>query len=423
MNDKPRIAYVGMTHLGLCSAVAAASKGFSTLGVDLDPALVARIEAGMLPVVEPELDDLLGRNRGQITFVSDPARLKGCDVIYVAPDVPTDDQGGSDLTTLDALLKLALDNAGPDSVVVVLSQVPPGYTRARLRPDKNLYYQVETLVFGRAVERATLPERYMVGCPDPGMPLPASLRSYLEAFDCPILPMRLESAELAKISINCCLVASVTVANTLAELCERIGADWSEIAPALKLDRRIGAYSYLSPGLGIAGGNLERDLATVIGFSQEFGTDAAVIKAFVHNSRYRKDWAIRTMHEAVLWRGPEVRLGVLGLAYKENTHSVKNSPSLALIKLLHPWALQVYDPIVKSDATDHPNVTGAKNALAAAAGVDALAIMTPWPEFKKLSPAELAKTMRGNIVLDPFRVLDQTAALAAGLDYRTLGVI
>jgi UDPglucose 6-dehydrogenase len=78
---------------------------------------------------------------------------------------------------------------------------------------------------------------------------------------------------------------------------------------------------------------------------------------------------------------------------------------------------------VKSDATDHPNMTGTKNALAAAAGVDALAIMTPWPEFKKLSPAELAKTMRGNIVLDPFRVLDQKAALAAGLDYRTLGVI
>jgi UDPglucose 6-dehydrogenase len=82
----------------------------------------------------------------------------------------------------------------------------------------------------------------MVGCPDPAQPLPPALRAYLEAFGCPILPMRLESAELAKVSINCCLVASITVANTLAELCEEIGADWSEIAPALKLDRRIGPY-------------------------------------------------------------------------------------------------------------------------------------------------------------------------------------
>ena len=422
MNDRPRIAYVGMTHLGLCSAVAAAAKEFATLGVDLDAALIARLQQGQLPVVEPELDDLLARHRDRISFAADPARLGACDVIYVAPDVPTDDQGGSDLKTLDALLKLALDNARADAVVVVLSQVPPGYTRARLRSDKNLYYQVETLVFGRAVERATKPERFMVGCPDPAKPLPLALKTYLEAFDCPILPMRLESAELAKISINCCLVASVTVANTLAELCEEIGADWSEIAPALKLDRRIGAYSYLAPGLGIAGGNLERDLATVIRFSEEFGTDAAVIRAFVHNSRYRKDWAIRTLHETVLWRGAEVRLGVLGLAYKENTHSIKNSPSLALIRLLHPWGVRVYDPVVKSEVTDHPHVTGAKDALDVASGVDALAIMTPWPEFRKLSPADLAKAMRGKLVLDPFRVLDQAAAQAAGLDYHTLGV-
>jgi UDPglucose 6-dehydrogenase len=422
MNDRPQIAYVGMTHLGLCSAVAAAAKEFATLGVDLDAALIARLQQGQLPVVEPELDDLLARHRDRISFAADPARLGACDVIYVAPDVPTDDQGGSDLKTLDALLKLALDNARADAVVVVLSQVPPGYTRARLRSDKNLYYQVETLVFGRAVERATKPERFMVGCPDPAKPLPLALKTYLEAFDCPILPMRLESAELAKISINCCLVASVTVANTLAELCEEIGADWSEIAPALKLDRRIGAYSYLAPGLGIAGGNLERDLATVIRFSEEFGTDAAVIRAFVHNSRYRKDWAIRTLHETVLWRGAEVRLGVLGLAYKENTHSIKNSPSLALIRLLHPWGVRVYDPVVKSEVTDHPDVTGAKDALDVASGVDALAIMTPWPEFRKLSPADLAKAMRGKLVLDPFRVLDQAAAQAAGLDYHTLGV-
>jgi UDPglucose 6-dehydrogenase len=422
MNDRPRIAYVGMTHLGVCSAVAAAAKGFFTLGVDLDVALVARLDQGQLPVVEPELDDLLARYRDKISFAADPARLNACDVIYVAPDVPTDDQGGSDLKTLDALLTLALDHARADAIVVVLSQVPPGYTRARLRSDKNLYYQVETLVFGRAVERATKPERFMVGCPDPAKPLPPALKIYLEAFDCPILPMRLESAELAKISINCCLVASVTVANALAELCEEIGADWSEIAPALKLDRRIGAYAYLAPGLGIAGGNLERDLATVIRFSEEHGTDAAVIRAFVHNSHYRKDWAIRTLHETVLWRGSEVRLGVLGLAYKENTHSIKNSPSLALIRLLHPWAVRVYDPVVKSDVTNHPDITGAKDALDVASGVDALAIMTPWPEFRKLSPTDLAKAMRGKIVIDPFRVLEKTAAQAAGLDYHTLGV-
>lgn len=418
----PAVGYVGMTHLGLCSSIAAASKGFDTLCFDPQADLIGKLDAGQLPVVEPELDDLLRDNRARISFSADAARLRGCDVVYVAPDVATDDAGGSDLSTLDRLLALTLANTRPDTVVVVLSQVPPGYTRTRQQAGRLLYYQVETLVFGRAVERATRPERFIVGAPQSNQPLPPALQKFLEAFNCPILPMRFESAELTKISINCCLVASVTVANTLAELCENIGADWSEIAPALKLDRRIGAHSYLTPGLGLAGGNLERDLATVINFSQEYGTDAGLIRAFVANSKYRKDWALRTLHQAVLARVPQARLGILGLAYKENTHSIKNSPSIALIRQLAPWPLRVFDPVVPASAAPHPAATGVKSALEAADGVDALVIMTPWPEFRALPCADLAKAMRGKVVLDPYRVLEPDAARAAGLDHRTLGV-
>ena len=422
MTTLPRIGYAGMTHLGLCSAVAAASKGFATLAFDPDSDLVKTLDAGKLPVVEPDLDDLLHSNRPRIIFGAETARLRDCDVIYVAPDVPTDDTGKSDLAALDRLLELVLSHSRPDAVVVVLSQVPPGYTRARQRAGRLLYYQVETLVFGRAIERATQPERFIVGCPDPAKPLPAALAKYLQAFGCAILPMRFESAELTKISINCGLVASISVANTLAELCECIGADWSEIGPALKLDRRIGAHSYLAPGLGLAGGNLERDLATVMRFSEEYGTDARAIRAFIDNSAHRKDWALRTLHEALLSKAPNATLGILGLAYKENTHSVKNSPSLALIRHLTPWPLQVFDPVVPASAAPHPKVTGAKSALAAAQAADAVAIMTPWPQFRGLDCAQLARAMRGKLMLDPYRVLDGAAARAAGLDYRTLGV-
>lgn len=418
----PTIGFAGMTHLGLCSAVAAASKGFTCIAFDSDPALVLRLQSGKLPVIEPDLDDLLSANRGRISFSADAGCLGACGVVYVAPDVPTDDRGISDLAPVDRLLDTAFANTRDDAVTVVLSQVPPGFTRARQRRGRLLYYQVETLVFGRAVERATKPERLIVGTPEAEQPLPTAYAAFLEAFGCPILPMRFESAELTKISINCCLVASVTVANTLAELCERLDADWSEIAPALKLDRRIGAYSYLAPGLGLAGGNLERDLATVIRLSEQFGTDAGMIKAFVANSEHRKDWTLRVLHEALLDHAPNAMLGILGLAYKENTHSTKNSPSLALIQNLGPWRLQVYDPAVPTSAAPHPAAIGTASALDAARGVDALAIMTPWPQFRELGCNSLAAAMRGKLVLDPYRVLDPAAARAAGLDYRTLGV-
>ena len=419
--SKPTIAYVGMTHLGLNSAVACAEKGFETWCYDPDAPLIARLQQGELPVIEPDLPELIEKNKDHIHFTSDEADLAKCDVVYVAPDVPTDDKGGSDLKPLDTLIDAAAAAIRPDTVLVVLSQVPPGFIRARMRPGLILYYQVETLVFGRAIERALYPERYIVGCADPATPLPDAFRIYLEAYECPILPMRFESAELTKIAINCCLVSSISVANTLSELCEGIGAVWSEIAPALKLDRRIGQYSYLSPGLGIAGGNLERDLATVIRMSDASGADSDVVKAWVSNSRHRRDWAARTIKKVLLDKNPNATVAVWGLAYKENTHSIKNSPSIATISQLPGADLVLHDPVVKASAAGHDKAREADDPLAALSGADALMILTPWPAFREIAPQAIADGLAGKIVLDPYAVLDVQDARRAGLDYHTLG--
>ncbi len=417
----PRIAYAGMTHLGVCSAIAAASKGFLTIGFSPDRDLIAALACGQLPVVEPALDDLNRRSSKLIRFSADANELASCDVIYVAPDVPTDAAGTSNLAPIDAMLDVVHAHARADAVVVILSQVTPGFTRSRRRPDRQLYYQVETLIFGRAVERATKPERFIIGCADPSLPLPKPIDTYLKAFNCPILAMRYESAELAKIAINCCLVASVSTSNTLAELCENIGADWSEIVPALRLDRRIGPYAYLSPGLGIAGGNLERDLATVVSLGDSHGTDVGVVRAWQANSRHRCEWALRTLHASVLGNVRDPRLALLGLAYKEDTHSTKNSPALALLAALAPYVMTVFDPVVAPQAEWHPRLHRAADALDACRDADALIIMTPWPEFKELKPRDIAATLRGKIVLDPFVCLDRAACREAGLSHHVLG--
>lgn len=419
--SQPVIGFAGMTHLGLVSGVSASEKGFSVVCFDSDAERVGALQRRQLPVSEPQLDALVEKNAAKLRFTSRIEDLATCDVIYVAPDVPTDDQGKSDLGPINVLLDKVLDAVGPEPVVVVLSQVPPGFTRSRLRPDRQIYYQVETLIFGRAVERALFPERYIVGCAEPSLPLSPAFRVFLDAHACPILPMRFESAELAKISINMCLVASVTVANTMAELCEQIGADWSEIVPALKLDRRIGQYSYLSPGLGIAGGNLERDLATVCNFADARHTDAGMVRAWIANSRHRKNWAVTTIRSALLDSKPDAVVAVWGLAYKENTHSTKNSPSLATISQLPGTVLKLHDPLVPADAAGHPRAQGCTSPLEAAAGADALMILTPWDEYKKIAPAAIAAAMKGRIVLDPYGVLDLKVAIEAGLELYTLG--
>jgi len=421
VSGQPIVGFCGLTHLGLVSAAATAAQGFPVIGFDPDADRAAAVTAGRLGIVEPGLDDLVREHRTRLQFTSDPASLHACAVVFIASDVPTDDTGASDLDGISRLIGRVLPALGDHATLVILCQVPPGFTRAVALPPDRLYGQVETLVLGSAVERASRPERFIVGCADPDAPLPEAYRNLLERFDCPILSVRYESAELAKIAINCALTATLTVANTLAELSERVGADWAEIAPALRLDRRIGPHAYLSPGLGLGGGNLERDLATVLRLATATDSEASVIAAFLRNSAHRRDWVWRVLKNELLARKADAVVGILGLAYKANTDSIKNSPALALVGQLTSSRLRVFDPVVPSAALGYPGVTGAASALEAAQGADALVVMTPWPLFRELKAADLATVMMGRTVVDPHRVLDGRAIVAAGLDYFTLG--
>jgi len=418
----PTVGFAGMTHLGIVSATAVAAKGFPVICYDADSSLTSALANGSLPIVEPSLPELLATNGSRQRFSDQIAHLSECDIVYIAPDVPTDDTGKSDLTGIRRLIEAVAKVLGPDSIMVILSQVPPGFTRSlRHLPPARLYYQVETLVFGRAIERAIQPERYIIGCASPDQPLDKRFSRLLDAFSCPILQMRYESAELAKISINMCLVASISVANTLAELCEKLGADWSEITPALKLDRRIGQYSYLAPGLGIAGGNLERDLATVERLAAEYATDSSIVGAWIQNSRHRRDWAARTIRTALLDSKPEATIAVWGLAYKENTHSIKNSPSVATIAQLKGARVQAHDPSVQDSAVGQLKIERFSDPLRAAQDADALMILTPWPEYRDIRPEDIARVLAGRIVIDPYSVLEQKEAEHSKLIHYTLG--
>ena len=363
----------------------------------------------------------MAKNAERLSFTSEASALRPCAVVYISPDVPTDDDGASDLGPLHALIAAVEPVLAAEASMVVLSQVPPGFTRGLARAEGQRFYQVETLIFGRAIERALHPERFILGCADPAQPLPPALAAFLGSFGCPILPMRYESAELCKIAINFFLVASVSAANSLAELCEHIGADWSEIMPALRLDKRIGTHAYIAPGLGLAGGNLERDLATFVRMGAETGVETGVVLAWQANSRHRRFWALRRLHETVLARQTDPLIGVLGLAYKENTHATKNSPALALIAGLRPFRLRAFDPAVKVDPDWHPALEQARDPLDACKDADAVVIMTPWQPFKALRPAAIAKAMAGRVVIDPFGVLDGKAAASAGLEHHRLG--
>ena len=422
MTDAAEVGFVGLTHLGIVSSVAAAVRGASVVAYDPDPDTVRRLSTGDTVVAEPGLTEALSRHRDTIRFTDRLEDLQACAVVYVSRDTPVDEETGQGQTDEILSLVQAADAALPETaVLVVLSQLQPGFMRALALSGRPLFHQVETLVFGRALERAVNPERIIIGSEDPSAPLPAPYRDLLGAFDCPLIRMRFESAEVAKISINCLLAASVSATNVLAEVCEHVGADWGEVQGALRSDRRIGAHAYLSPGLGIAGGNLERDLAALSGLASGGAVNAGFVDAMIADSAYRLDWVSRVLKDTVLPKGADLRIGVLGLAYKQDTHSTKNSPALHLLAQAAGIDARVYDPEAGLPDDGFPHAVQADQPLAVFQDADAVFVMTPWSEFRELPLPEALQTMNRRIIVDPYRVFDARTCKEAGAAYYTLG--
>lgn len=423
------VGFIGLSHLGLNYSLATAAKGFDVVGYDPDATLAARCTAGNFPIEEPGFSELFAAHRGRMRYTADLADLARCDLVFYALDIRTNDRNESDTGPLTKLVHDSAPALAAGATVVLLSQVSPGYTRQLIaelvkRPEvkvRSFFYQVETLIFGAAVHRAMEPERYIVGAADPAAPVAPAFAAWHAKFSCPVLVMRFESAELAKIAINFFLVSTVSTTNTLAEVCEAIGADWNEIAPALRLDRRIGPHAYLKPGLGIAGGNLERDLVTVRTLAARHGTDDRIVAAWQGNSVYRRDWALRRVQRELLGKVRDPLLAVWGIAYKQDTHSIKNSPAVELLRALPGVRIRATDPAAKLPPGNFAHVTVVPGPLAALDGADALVVMTPWKQFAGVAATEVKARLKGRLVIDPHGVLDEKACRAAGLDYHRLG--
>ena len=420
--------FLGLSHLGIVSSIGWASLGAPVISVDLDEVPVAQLQRGELPVHEPGLPEALAASRDRMRFSTDPAALAECPLVIVSRDVPTDGGDGSDTSAVLRLVDAAIPHLRPGAVVALMSQVPPGFTRAlgarieARRPGLGirLHYWVETLVFGMALQRFVKPERIIVGAADPAQPLPAELADGLARFGCPVLPMRYESAELAKTAINLYLFGSVTYANTLSDLCEEVGADWSEMMPALRLDRRIGPAAYIRPGLGVAGGNLERDLVTLRELCSAHGVDAAYIETLIAYNSRRYRWVQRQLERRVLGAGARPVVAVWGLAYKKDTRSTKNSMALRVIADLRGRAeVRAYDPLVRAADVD-VSATILDDRDATLAGADCLLVLTDWDDFAA-PPRDAFKAMRRPLVIDCVGVVDPRRAGLDGVEFVTMG--
>ena len=407
MNSGLKVAYFGLSHLGIVSAISLASKHVRCIGIDLDSQLVSKLERQEWPIQEPDIEEAYNVAKDFISFSNELTSLSECDIVYISQDVPTDDFGKSDLSGVENLINFAAQNMPKEARIVILCQVPPGFTRRMKKYHSNISYQVETLVFGQAFTRAISPERIIIGVDRPDIPLDANYAYTLERFSCPILVMDYESAEFTKISINAFLAASISTTNSLNEIAKSIGANWGNVKQALQLDRRIGPYAYLKPGLGISGGNIERDLQTLDELGPNIPGEISLFRTYLANSQRQKLWIIEVITNYVVSSNPKAKIGVLGVAYKENTHSTKNAMALDILSKFSNNIAGIYDPMAVLPI-EFSAVRVFASAQECVMASDAIVVMTPWNEFLKLDFNCLTRErLESFIVIDPYGIIDQ----------------
>jgi UDPglucose 6-dehydrogenase len=192
---------------------------------------------------------------------------------------------------------------------------------------------METLIFGQGIRRAMHPERYVLGSVD--SKIPESIKTFLSIDKCEIFIFNFESAELSKLAMNFFLATTITATNTLSVLAAKLGANWNEISHALKMDKRIGNYAYLTPGLGIGGSNIIRDLMEIKRLSYQHAIESSVIESILTNSNYMSNWISREFNKYLsTFENLELKIGLLGLTYKKDTHSIIRSSGLQFLKSL-----------------------------------------------------------------------------------------
>ena len=423
------IGFVGLSHLGIVYSLVAAAKGQDVIAFDLDATLCRDLDNGKFPMVEPGLLELRSMCGSRIRFTYDPKMLSECSVIYLSLDVDTDDDNRIDLGPLTELIERIYCWIPANVDLVIMSQVPVGFTR-RLSTELNtrdpqnhfkIFYQVETLVIGDAIDRARSPEMLIIGQEDGAEELSQPFASYLKSFNCTVVLMGYESAELAKASINSYLMSAVAMANTFAEVCEKVGADWSEIIPALRLDKRIGANAYIEAGLGLSGGHLERDLRTMLDIAEDLGVHSNVIKSWDSSSKHRREWVADIINSEIIPSDSPPKIGIWGLSYKPGTDSTKNSVSIELINNLTQNEISVYDPVARLHNYSRSKVTQEASTLDTCRSAGILVIATAWEEFRSVDLEEVKELMTGRVIIDPWGVLDGRNCSELGFKYYRLG--
>lgn len=427
----PRIAVVGLWHLGCVLCAAWSKLRHEVVGVDFDLERISSLRQGRAPLYEPALDEALasGMAEGRLSYSSSAVDIREADFVFLADDTPVLDDDRCDLTVLEQALARLAPHFKEDVIVIVSSQMPVGTCRRwrtdlrASRPSLELVYSPENLRLGEALSCYLNPSHIVIGVEtETAWECTSELFAPMKAR---LFRMNLNSAEMVKHGINSFLAMSVTFSNQLADLCQETGGDFQQVVQVLRSDPRIGERAYLSTGLGFSGGTLGRDLRVLEEESRRAGDVSPLFGQLWSYNRQRSTVVARRL-TSLLGSLSGKRIGVQGLTYKPGTSTLRRSRPLEVVQdLLSQGAeVQAFDPRADwSEATIPRGLVRAPSALAVGEGADAVVLLTAWPEFRDLDLQALAKKMRGRVLFDAMNLwVGRPAEDYRGLNYVRIGV-
>ncbi|OLT46089.1 hypothetical protein BJF85_18130 [Saccharomonospora sp. CUA-673] len=401
------VTVLGAGYVGLTTAACLAHLGHRVHAIDADAARVHRLQAGEIDLLEPELSEMVRAHQqtGHLSFSTDPGSWIGVsDAVFLCLPTPACVDGSADLAAVRSWLPHLRRHLPPGRRIILKSTVPPGTQRQLAtilaRPDIAIISNPEFLREGHAIHDWLNPDRIIIGADEPEST--RYLSSLYANLDAPVVETDPTSAELIKYAANTFLALKITYANTLAELCEHIGANITDVRTGIGHDPRIG-NAYLDAGPGWGGPCLPKDVHALISTGArtpaELGLIHSIIEANAHHQR-----RVVTLLEQLLPRPlAGARVALLGLTFKAATNDLRDSPALHIGRRLAACRVHVtaYDPAINASATPElDQLTLTATAAVAIADADAVLVLTEWPEFATLPWNNLAHDMRGDIVLD-----------------------
>jgi len=429
-----KICVIGVWHLGSVVSSCLADVGYSVVGVDSNRERVQKLNAGIAPLYEPGLDELLRRNveSKRLSFTTDlETAVKDARYVLITFDTPVDAQDEVDVSEIFVVSRALGQCLENGAVVVVSSQVPVGtcdkikstiQESARSRGiDFDVAYSPENLRLGRAIECFRNPDRIVVGA-DKESTLD-SVEQLFSVISAPKLKMGLKSAEMTKHALNCYLATCISFANEIANLCDMVGADAMEVSEGLHSDHRVGRGAPLRPGLGFSGGHLARDLKILRRLGEELRHGTHLIDGVLKvNEEQNK--AVAKKLERILGSLRDSSITILGLTYKPGTSTLHRSAALEIIgDLVQKGAIvKAHDPKASLEEIQaHKEFRFYRDPYEAVEGSDALVILTEWPEYRELDFDVIKTKMKRPVLFDPTNMLDDKSIREKGFDYFAVG--